>query len=309
MRKEFVYSNPIDPETVTTIRDPFITLVDGTYFLTGTTPPYWDGKSEGVRLWKSDDLLHWQDLGFILHRSVASEKSWFRDNWWAPEIHRKNGRFYLTVNCKNDDLKIGLNPLIAVSDSIHGKYRILSAEEPLFSREKYDKGITSNYDGNDANLFTDDDGKTYISVCCWEGIITYEINLENATLMDPGTPIILPSKNGWDTKNEGQFIIKRNGIYYCFYSSFTRSYEVGVAYADSVKGSWIRDERNPIIAPYGVKGLINCGHNSVFRDKNGDYWTAYHTTLEKYPGRHLLSIDPIDFDEDGKIVTPAPTLG
>ena len=163
--------------------------------------------------------------------------------------------------------------------------------------------------GNDANLFTDDDGRTYMTVCCWDGIITFEIDLDNAALKDSGTMAITPSKESWDTKNEGQFIIKRGDTYLLFYSSFTRSYDVGVAYAKSIRGPWVRDDRNPIIRPDGVEGLINCGHNSIFSDRDGDLWTAYHCTLENYPGTHLLAIDPIGFDGQGRVVTPAPTLG
>ena len=71
MEKEFVYKNPIGADVIKNIRDPFIILEGDIYYLTGTIPPYWDGKSEGVKLWKSSDLLNWEEIGFILHRSVA----------------------------------------------------------------------------------------------------------------------------------------------------------------------------------------------------------------------------------------------
>lgn len=308
MSEKFTFKNPIARNDIKNIRDPFIILEGSTYYLTGTIPPYWNGKSEGVKLWKSEDLLHWEEIGFILHRSVAKENSWFRDYWWAPEIHKKNGKFYLTVNCRNDELKIGQNPLIAVSDKIDGEYTLLNADSPLFTKEKFEEGRVIIPDGNDANLFTDDDGKTYITCCSWDGIFLYEINLETAELIGSETPVVLPAKEGWDTKIEGQFIIKHGGKYICFYSSFTRSYEVGVSYANSIRGPWIKDERNPLITPESVEGLWHSGHNCIFKDKQGRYLTAYHITLENDGDTQLLALDKIDFDDENNVLTNAPTL-
>lgn len=302
------YKNPICKEVVTNIRDPFIIYDDGKYYLTGTTPPYWSGENNGVMLWESDDLLNWREIGYIIPSSVAKNDDWFRDYWWAPEIHKKNGKFYITVNCRNEDIGVGQNPLIAVSDKIDGEYTILNRDEPFFTAQKQAKGICIGDHGNDANLFTDDDGKTYISTCCYEGIHICEIDLDTCKLIGDEVLMIAQEKEGWDTKNEGSFVMKRNGIYYCFYSSFTRSYEVGVAYAKDIKGPWIKDENNPIITPENVDGLIHSGHNCIFRDADRRYLTSYHITLDSNHEQHLLAIDEIKFDDDGKIITDAPTI-
>ncbi|MCD7797626.1 MAG: hypothetical protein LUG95_08605 [Clostridiales bacterium] len=76
---EFRYKNPISVDTVKNIRDPFIIFENGKYYLTGSTPPYWDGKSNGVMLWSSDDLLHFKEEGFILKTSCAEPYDTFRD--------------------------------------------------------------------------------------------------------------------------------------------------------------------------------------------------------------------------------------
>lgn len=303
------FQNPIATDVVKNIRDPFIILDNDTYYLTGTIPPFWSGENDGVMLWKSDDLLNWKEVGIILPSTVAGKDDWFRDYWWAPEIHKTNGKFYLTVNCRNEDMGLDQNPLIAVSDRIDGKYTILNRKEPYFTNEKQAKGICIGNHGNDGNLFTDDDGKTYLSTCCFEGLHNCEIDLETGKLIGEETLMVAQEKEGWDTKNEGPFVMKRNGIYYCFYSSFTRSYEVGVAYANSIKGPWIKDKRNPIITPNNVDGIIHSGHNCVFKDKNGKFLTSYHITLDSNHDRHFLAIDEIDFDEDGLVITDAPTIG
>ena len=117
--------------------------------------------------------------------------------------------------------------------------------------------------------------------------------------------IVKPGVDTWDTKIEGPYIVKRNGMYYCFYSSFTRSYEVGIAYADSMRGEWKKQENNPIMTP--ASPITACGHNSVFEGPNGELWMAYHVTTQEDDVEHL-AIDEVAFTEDGKVKTDAPTL-
>ncbi len=48
----------------TRLRDPAICRgPDGTYYLTGTSEPFWTYNNEqGIRLWKSKDLTAWEPL-------------------------------------------------------------------------------------------------------------------------------------------------------------------------------------------------------------------------------------------------------
>ena len=39
-----------------TMRDPCVLPDNGTYYLVGTQPPYWNGINNGVHMWKSEDL-------------------------------------------------------------------------------------------------------------------------------------------------------------------------------------------------------------------------------------------------------------
>ena len=49
------------------LRDPSICLgPDHTYYLTGTSPPFWDDNQDsGIRIWKSKDLVTWESLGTV----------------------------------------------------------------------------------------------------------------------------------------------------------------------------------------------------------------------------------------------------
>jgi hypothetical protein len=37
---------------------------NGTWYLTGTVEPFWN-YNEGIKVWKSPDLIHWEPLGFV----------------------------------------------------------------------------------------------------------------------------------------------------------------------------------------------------------------------------------------------------
>jgi len=47
-------------------------------------------------MWRSDDLLNWTFHKMLIGRRDVPERAWYRDRFWAPEIHQKNGKFYLT---------------------------------------------------------------------------------------------------------------------------------------------------------------------------------------------------------------------
>ena len=87
----FRYCNPIRSEAVGNIRDPQIINVDGTYYLTGTCHPFQrETVNPGVKLWSSPDLLNWNYEGLLIDRSTLPEDAWYRDRFWASEIHPRN---------------------------------------------------------------------------------------------------------------------------------------------------------------------------------------------------------------------------
>ena len=117
----------------------------------------------------------------------------------------------LLYTSRNDARGVGQNPLVAVSDCIDGAYEMLNANAPFFTQRLTEKTGFDCTNGNDANLFTDGDGKTYISVCNFGGIYAYEIDLPSCQLQGEPIRIVEPSLDGWDTKNEGD-VYKRQVI-------------------------------------------------------------------------------------------------
>ena len=287
----FTYRNPHSSEVPGSLRDPQIINVNDRYYLTATSQEYWKGNNPGIKLWSSDDLLNWRFENLLIDSSKVPQKAWYKDRFWAPEIHEAGGMFFLTFSCNKgivDVDKFGVG--IARASKITGPYEIMSKERPL---------VEESIDGS---LFSDDDGKHYIVVAAEEGLRLYEIQLPSCRLIsNPWVSAIRGEEGEWDYKGiEGPFIIKRKGIYYQFYSSFTRGYEVGILTAHNIRGPWMKYPSNPILT-----SSMKIGHNCVFTGPDGRDWLAYH--MHDKNDVEKMAYDPMWIDEYGDINTDAPT--
>ncbi len=75
------------------IRDPFVLVENGIYYLIGTTgSDPWGGGSD-LQLFVSRDLEEFEKRGVLVtDGSLSSYK-----NIWAPELHEYRGKYYLIV--------------------------------------------------------------------------------------------------------------------------------------------------------------------------------------------------------------------
>ena len=97
------------------IRDPFIVAHEGSYYLYGTIGE--DQGEKNLHTFISTDLKHWSEPKRIF---TLPEDSWGKEQLWAPEVHRYNGKFYLFVSILG---KHGLRGTqIAVSDTSDGEF-------------------------------------------------------------------------------------------------------------------------------------------------------------------------------------------
>ena len=282
-----------------TIRDPMILVVDDTYYLTGTQPPYWKGPNDGVHLWSSKDLVNFTDHGLIIKRDDLPESAWCRDRFWAPELFDgKDGWFYVTFNCRNEseEYKHIHSVGLARSRSITGPYEIMTLDKPLAI-------------GNDATLFRDDDGTTYLGHAgvgnpC-EGnpgakiLLLHKIDLSTGRLYDTIT-VCESDEGSWDEVGiEGQCIIKRDGIYYQWYSSWTNGYSAGLMSAESISGPWKQCKNNPILKDGAL--WHHGGHNHSFRGLDGKDYVVFHASVDDPASekKEQMIIRPVKYTPDG----------
>lgn len=293
-------SPAIQPMLNTWMRDTYVMYgPDNYYYLTGTTATpgrafpngrihCWD-YNDGLYLWRSKDLQHWDSLGLIWSfdkdaaawqrtgkripphsRSINGDPldSIYRAVW-APELHYiASKKKWLLAACLNGNA--GSFVLESISGRPEGPYRNIAGNR--------DKAIFPDID---LSIFEDTDGQVYLV-----GHDHY-ITKMNADLSDIAAPFtkIIETPYHPEPYIEGIFITKHGGKYQLLQTvwsikkadgtySYLRndrnkqdslySYDVVVAESDNVYG------------PYGPRypAILQGGHNNIFKDRNGQWWST-----------------------------------
>ena len=122
------------------IRDPYVVAENGNYYLYSSSfvkeqLKDYDEKCLYMVVYQSADLKEWSDPKVVFQYEVT-EESELRADFWAPEIHRYNNKFYAFMSFLN---RRGIRgTYIAAADT---------PDEPLFADN-----------GGHAMFFTDFDG-------------------------------------------------------------------------------------------------------------------------------------------------------
>lgn len=258
------------------IRDPFVLPVaaDGKYYLYGTMGAYtWSETSIGFDCHISTDLENWEGPFPVFRPSVDF---WSDRNFWAPEVHHYQGKYYMFASFKAPGVRRGTQ--ILVSKSPLGPFLPLT-NGPI---------TPANWECLDGTLFTTLQGDPWIVFCHeWVQIedgaicaIPLSKNLSSAI----GDPIVLfhASEAPWaqqiDSKGRKGYVTDGPWIHrssneglLILWSSFSKGgYSVGVAHSTSgqLLGPWQQDAQ-PLFSGDG-------GHCMTFRDFNGNNWLSLH---------------------------------
>ncbi len=307
-----------NPNKQVPLRDACILPDQGRYYVVGTCEPFWESDplpNPGVKLYSSDDLNEWHYEGLLIDAAELPEDVWYKDRFWAPELHHIRGRYYLTFNSRNQSREHRHHHAcgVAVADQVTGPYKVLNHDEPL-----------TPWPSNDLTLFEDDDGKVYaVFNNGWTDIhhiYVAELDLEAMRLIEEPVKLISQEPGTWDGGGiEGAYVVKVDDIYYMFYSSWTYGYAVGYATATDIRGPWTKSPENPLFGALRDRGGVRygkkiedpefpyweIGHNAVFRGPDGRHWISCHAYLK---GAELpaMLIDPVEF-KDGRIIFEGPS--
>lgn len=265
--KEYLHQN-ISPIEIT-FADPTIYAENGKFYLAGTR----GGSPAGFVMLESANLTDWQlstsdPTGMILKKG---DGSYGEGGFWAPQILRDNGQYYMTYTADE-------HVAIAGSTTLNGKY----TQNVIGSIDPDVKNI-------DSYLFKDDNGKYYLYHVRFNNgnfIWVAEFNMATGKINKQTLKQCLTKTQSWEatpaypsnTIMEGPTVIKRNGIYYLFYSANhfqSIDYAVGYATATSPTGPWTKNVNNPIIH----RSIVNengSGHGDIFFNNNGDPFYVYH---------------------------------
>ena len=269
------------------IRDPYIILgPDDFFYLTGTTPnsndpreaedPYNTGLGSNsivgyqMRLWRSRDLISWEDLGepfSLLDGYWAKQEpeafTGDRTHWhlWAPEVHFLDGKWHI-VHTTGGPIRTGSNLAVTQGNKIEGPYSFPLAE--------LSEGL------HDPSLFRDDDGTVYL---LWRNTYIVPLNDDmtgfsaKPVRIDPAGSRIGPDGEAINViGHEGATIRKIGEKYVHFGTAWSTdrrrkgSYNLYYCTADKITG------------PYGPRRFAGrfLGHGTPFQTRDGKWWcTAF----------------------------------
>jgi len=259
---------------------------DKIYYLIGTTGhPTWWNVNEGVRMWKSKDLKTWDAMGLVW--SYEKNATWQKVKTapdgkkiadsaiWAPEIHYFKKTYWIAYSVNYG----GTGILKSQTGKPEGPYVDIKKDGPL----------TTDID---ASLFDDDDGAVYF---VWLNGKIAKMKDDMSGLAEP--PRQLKPTNNGDVGFEGAFLTKINGRYHLICAGFnkwdekTQTYDCMAASSDKIYG------------PYGDRYLAvpGGGHNVLFKDGQGNWWSTYFGNDDKAPFRERPAILRIVIDKDNRI--------
>ena len=251
------------------LRDPFILADNGRYYLYGTRGSVKFGEAYGFDVYVSDNLENWSEPKEIF---TASPDFWATENFWAPEVHKYRGKYYMLASFKSETACRGTQ--ILVSDTPDGKFVPLT-----------DKPITPDeWECLDGTLYIDKSGKPYMVFCHeWTQVKDGEmcaIALSDDLKTAVGKPFLLfraseplwaeKIKDNWVT--DGPFMYRTgNGELLMIWSSGTnKAYVEAVSYSDNgeITGNWKHFDK--------LLFDENGGHGMIFKSFEGQKYFVYH---------------------------------
>lgn len=297
---------PIQPLFDHPLRDTSICLApDGSYYLTGTTGhPTWWTSNEGIHLWHASELHGpWESLGLVW--ALDRDGTWQRERdpqgnvaVWAPEIHYLNGTFWLTFSLAwnypgRSGGRSGL--LKSTSGRAEGPY-VDVAGEPLVQ-------------AIDASLFQDDNGAVY---WIYQNGMIARMSEEMTALAEE--PRLLAPTDHEHVGFEGAFVTKIDGRYHLLAADLVAqdgtwmNYVGGEVEVSGADYSCFAAVADHLYGPYGPRYLAipHAGHNMLFSDKQGRWWSTLFGNTGKPPFRERPGIVAIDVDAAGRIQAAAP---
>jgi GH43 family beta-xylosidase len=289
------YTNSVEDRD---LPDPGIIFADGSYWMTHTM----GGPNNGWPLYKSSDMINWTFQKHLL--TTANKPAFMTDAFWAPEIHKINGRYVMTGTSWSSTYG-RLVIALATSSRIDGPYAI--QPNPIVA----DTANAPSVNVLDSHIFQDHDGRVYF---LWKrdsnastgtnGTIRIREMNASGTAFLPGSveSIILDNTvGGWERNlAEAPWMMRRGGFYYLFYSGgfIDTTYSLGVARGTSPTGPFTRSAANPILTHNAT--WAGPGHGGFALDRDGVVWHLYHARHADDPdyGR-VQMLDRVLWSADG----------
>ena len=267
------------------IRDPFVLVHEGQYYLYGTRGDTCWGPADGFDVYVSRDLENWDGPHECFHNDGTF---WADRNYWAPEVHLWQGRFYMFASFKNEQ--------------IHRGTAILCADTPMGPFRPHSDGNVTPPDWEclDGTFYVDRSGKPYMVFCHeWVQVVDGQIcamPLTDDLRAAAGAPRLLftASEAPWcKLVHEGRAYVTDGPFFWrtstgeldLLWASFSESgYTQGLAVSDNGDIDGRFTQADPLFLEDG-------GHGMVFRGLDGELYMTLHSPnshLDERPCFHRL---------------------
>jgi len=244
------------------IRDPYVLVDDNKYYLYGTRADEIGNECSGLDVYVSEDLENWSKPIEVFTKPADF---WADRNFWAPEVHRYDGNYYMFVTFQSETRKRGVQILKA--NSSEGPF-LVHSDGPVTPEE---------WSCLDGTLYIENDVPYMIFCHEWTQVgdgemcaVELTADLKNSS----GKPFLLfkASEPDWacglhrEEKyiTDGPFIHKMpDGKIIMLWSTFSDDYYCeGIAYSDnnSIFGKLLHEDR----LLFDKDG----GHGMIFKDLN-----------------------------------------
>ena len=276
------------------IRDPFVLVDNGKYYMYGTRAANFGRRVGGFDVYVSEDTVNWSEPA----ECFCSEKYGLnRDVNWAPEVHRFRGAYYMFATFTKED-------------GLRGTY-ILKAESPEGPFVPHSDGAVTpkGWECLDGTFYCEN-GTKYLVFChehtqITDGAVCF-IELNDDLTQSVGEPITLfngsspfyiaPKPEGEHYVTDGPFMHRTgSGELLMLWSTF-----VNEKYAECLvrfKNGSIKNELEhlpPIIDNDG-------GHGMIF-EKDGKLFLTFHTPNQTdFERPCFVKID----EKNGKLIREA----
>ena len=270
------------------IRDPYVLVCDGAYYMYGTRAETCWGEATGFDCYVGKNLEDWEGPYEVFHKP---EGFWADRNCWAPEVHPYKGAYYMFATFKGE--------------GIYGGTQILRADNPLGPFvEHSDRQVTpKDWECIDGTFYVSPEGKPYMvffffCVQIHDGTIC-AVELTEDLKASVGDPVKLfaaseaeswvvahenPNRPGKNYVTDGPFLYRtKSGRLILLWSSFGQEgYTEALAYSDNgdITGAWSQEDR--------LLFSKNGGHGMIFTGLDGELYLTLHSPNKKLEERPMF---------------------
>ena len=294
-------SNPIIRDTFTA--DPAPLVVGGRLYLYVGHDEARGDEMFNMREWlvySTTNMKRWTKHGSIMN---VKDFKWAKQDAWASQVIRKNGRYWFYTAVEHDDSHPGKAIGVAVSASPTGPFTDARGSA-LITNQMTPKG-THSWEDIDPTVLTDDDGTTWIA---WGNRQAYIAKLKpNMIEIDGAIQEITPPHF-----EEGPWLHKRGKLYYLTYASLDRATHkderVSYSTAPSLNGPWsYRGE----LTSSGINSFTI--HPGIAKFKGKWYIFLHNAALnigdqKGALGRRSVTVEHLRYNKDGTLIPVAQTV-